>query len=118
MIKDVCERKDKTALEFIYWWFDNRLERVEQLIPHLEYDIGPIVNTRQNNLSFARGEDETLAHRVSRTFQNALEEYLRVDIKERGKQLLLAMTASPYLPANPDKKLKVRPWPSSCGDAH
>lgn len=118
MIKDVCERKDKTALEFIYWWFDNRLERVEQLIPHLEYDIGPIVNTRQNNLSFARGEDETLAHHVSRAFQNALEEYLRVDIKERGKQLLLAMTASPYLPANPDKKLKVRPWPSSCGDAH
>ncbi|KAK0224257.1 hypothetical protein IW262DRAFT_1295892 [Armillaria fumosa] len=106
MIKDTCERKEKMALEFIYWWFDNRLERVEQLIPHLEYDIGPIVNTPQNNLSFARGEAETLAHRVSRAFQNALKEYLRVNVKERGKQLLLAMTASPYLPANPDKKLK------------
>ncbi|KAK0229895.1 hypothetical protein EDD85DRAFT_793784 [Armillaria nabsnona] len=106
MIKDACERKEKTALEFIYWWFDNRLERVEQLIPHLEYDIGLIVNTPQNNLSFACGEDETLAHRVSCTFQNALEEYLRVDIKECRKQLLLAMMASPYLPANPDKKLK------------
>ncbi|KAK0496035.1 hypothetical protein EDD18DRAFT_1353652 [Armillaria luteobubalina] len=106
MIKDACECKNKTALEFIYWWFNNRLEHVEQLIPHLEYDIGPIINTPQNNLSFARGEAETLAHRVSRAFQNALEEYLRVDIKERGKQLLLAMTASPYLPTNPDKKLK------------
>ncbi|KAK0499190.1 hypothetical protein EDD18DRAFT_1350613 [Armillaria luteobubalina] len=106
MIKDACECKNKMALEFIYWWFDNRLERVEQLIPHLEYDIGPIVNTPQNNLSFARSEAETLAHRVSRAFQNALEEYLRVDIKERGKQLLLAMMASPYLPTNPDKKLK------------
>ncbi|KAK0227409.1 hypothetical protein EDD85DRAFT_794675 [Armillaria nabsnona] len=106
MIKDACEHKEKTALEFIYWWFDNRLERVEQLIPHLEYDIGPIVNTPQNNLSFAHGEDETLAHCVSCAFQNALKEYLRVDIKERGKQLLLAMTASLYLPANPNKKLK------------
>ncbi|KAK0492019.1 hypothetical protein EDD18DRAFT_1358441 [Armillaria luteobubalina] len=106
MIKDACERKNKMALEFIYWWFDNRLERVEQLIPHLEYDIGPIVNTPQNNLSFTHGEAETLAHRMSRAFQNALEEYLRVDIKERGKQLLLAMMASPYLPTNPDKKLK------------
>ncbi|KAK0473485.1 hypothetical protein IW261DRAFT_1569899 [Armillaria novae-zelandiae] len=27
MIKDACERKEKTALEFIYWWFDNRLEQ-------------------------------------------------------------------------------------------
>ncbi|KAK0506561.1 hypothetical protein EDD18DRAFT_1342951 [Armillaria luteobubalina] len=106
MIKDACECKNKTALEFIYWWFDNRLERVEQLIPHLEYDIGPIVNTPQNNLSFAHGEAETLAHHMSRAFQNTLEEYLRVDVKERGKQLLLAMTASPYLPTNPDKKLK------------
>ncbi|KAK0474600.1 hypothetical protein IW261DRAFT_1422890 [Armillaria novae-zelandiae] len=106
MIKDACERKEKMALEFIYWWFNNRLEHVEQLIPHLEYDIGPIVNTPQNNLSFAHGEAETLAHRVSRAFQNSLEEYLRVNVKERGKQLLLAMTASPYLPANPHKKLK------------
>ncbi|KAK0489979.1 hypothetical protein EDD18DRAFT_1109850 [Armillaria luteobubalina] len=107
MIKDACKRKDKTALEFIYWWFDNRLERVEQLIPHLEYDIGPIVNTPQNNLSFACGEAETLAHRMSRAFQNTLKEYLRVNVKEQGKQLLLAMTASPYLPTNPDKKLKM-----------
>ncbi|KAK0473484.1 hypothetical protein IW261DRAFT_1569898 [Armillaria novae-zelandiae] len=43
---------------------------------------------------------------MSRAFQNTLEEYLRVDVKEHGKQLLLAMTASPYLPANPHKKLK------------
>ncbi|KAK0490164.1 hypothetical protein EDD18DRAFT_1358802 [Armillaria luteobubalina] len=106
MIKDACECKNKTALEFIYWWFNNRLERVEQLIPHLEYDIGPIVNTPQNNLSFTHGEAETLAHRVSRAFQNTLKEYLRVDVKERGKQLLLAMMACPYLPTNPDKKLK------------
>ncbi|KAK0432347.1 hypothetical protein EV421DRAFT_1911064, partial [Armillaria borealis] len=77
MIKDACERKNKTALEFIYWWFDNRLERVEQLIPHLEYDIGPIVNTPQNNLHFSGGGAETLAHVVARAFQKALEAYLR-----------------------------------------
>ncbi|KAK0184273.1 hypothetical protein F5146DRAFT_1145703 [Armillaria mellea] len=84
VIKDVCDHKNRTGLEFIYWWFDNRLEHVEQLIPHLVYDISPVVNTPQNRLSFAHNPNKSMRH---------------------GKQLLLAMMASPYLPANPDKKL-------------
>ncbi|KAK0214220.1 hypothetical protein EDD85DRAFT_798998 [Armillaria nabsnona] len=64
--------KEKTALEFIYWWFDNRLERVEQLIPHLEYDIGLIVNTPQNNLSLP-GEDETLAHPIQQKAEVSIQ---------------------------------------------
>ncbi|KAK0192030.1 hypothetical protein F5146DRAFT_999288 [Armillaria mellea] len=104
MILDACDCKDRTTLEFAYHFFNNKLHRVSQLMCHFDFDITAIEGTEQGHVCFSG--DKNLTQLVQTRFRGRLEEYLKADIVCHGAELLTAMTASPYLPADPDKKLK------------
>ncbi len=106
MIVDACDRKDRTTLEFAYHFFNNKLRHVSQLMRHFDFDIADIEGTEQGRVCYSG--DKNLAQLVQARFRGRLEEYLKADVVGRGAELLTAMTASPYLPADPYKRLKVR----------
>ncbi|PBK71944.1 hypothetical protein ARMSODRAFT_973484 [Armillaria solidipes] len=60
--------------------------------------------THQGCICFDGGT--TLVQLVQAVFRSKLEEYLKVDVVGRGTELLMAMTASPHLPVDPEKQLK------------
>ncbi len=72
---------------------------------HFRIDITAIEGTDQGRICFDGGR--TLAQLVQAVFRSKLEEYLKVDVVGRGTELLMAMTAFPHLPVDPDKLLKV-----------
>ncbi|KAK0436744.1 hypothetical protein EV421DRAFT_1739432 [Armillaria borealis] len=92
--------------EFAYWFFNNKLETLDQLKDIIWYDITGIKDTELGK-RVVQGIDGTFAELVRHQFQVALEDYLSKDLIRQGTQMLQTVTASPYLPPSSRDKIQV-----------
>ncbi len=106
LISTVCSLALRSDQEFAYWFFNNKLETLDQLKDIIQYDITGVQHTELGR-RVARGIEGTFAELVRHRFQAALEDYLSKDLFRQGTQMLQTVTASPYLPPSSRDKIQV-----------
>ncbi|SJL06843.1 uncharacterized protein ARMOST_10185 [Armillaria ostoyae] len=106
LISTVCLLTLRSDQEFAYWFFNNKLETLDQLKDIIWYDITSIKDTELGK-RVAWSIEGTFVELVRHRFQVALENYLSKDLIRRGTQMLQTVTASPYLPPNSWDKIQI-----------